>query len=348
MKTVGKALLFLLKWALILVVSVELLAFAIVAVSNFVIYGHIREGSRAIYDPYTLFRSSEGVRKTVNLCPQPGKENRLVWLFGGSTARGSTSDHSKTVASFLAAALNEESSETCWEVINFGENSYNSLLEVQYFEKQLIRRERHPDLVIFYDGANDSVYFAQHRTTDGHHGYRRARGLIESYYKSFFGVFKALNAAFYASFTKEIYDKLMQVHVKVDPQSPELQEHVDEVKHRYNFANKVAACYGAHFLVFWQPAQWVETQDVLVEVREKESRHFINTDRFAAMRENFLVVYGALEESLLDRPYFVDFRNILASRKKVAFKPDGVHLTDYGRQMVAAAMARTLKQRGLL
>lgn len=348
MKTLGKILFFLLKWALVLVVGVELLAFAIVAVSNFVIYGHIREGSRAVYDPYTLFRSSEGVRDTVNVCHQPDRQTRLIWLFGGSTARGSTEDDAKTIASLLVQELNRTSSDICWDVVNFGENSYNSLLEVQYFQKQLIKSDRRPDIVLFYDGANDSVYFAQHRTTEGHHGYRRARGLIESYYKSFFGVFKALNAAFYASFTKELYDKFTQVQVPVEPDDPKLEQHAREVLERYNFVNKVSACYGAHFLVFWQPAQWVETDEVMVEVREKESKHFINTERFASMRENFLTVYGALEQTLEQRPYFVDFRNVLASRKEVAFKPDGVHLTDYGRQMVAKAMVERLRQRGLL
>lgn len=277
MKTLGKALLFIVKWLIILVVSVEILSFAIISVSNFIIYGHIREGSRALYDAYSLFRSSEGVRETVNVCPQEGKETRVIWMFGGSTTRGDTAAEAGTIPSLLARRVNELDQDTCWSVVNFGENSYNSLLEVQYFQKQLIRHDRYPDIVLFYDGANDSVYFAQHRTTEGHHGYRRTSGLIESYYRSFFGVFKALNAAFYASFTKELYDKLMQVQVSIDPQSPALQKHVEQVTRRYNFVNKVAACYGAHFLVFWQPAQWVETQEVLVEVREKESRHFITT-----------------------------------------------------------------------
>lgn len=348
MKTLGKAIFFLLKWVIILVVGVELLAFAIVSVSNYIIYGHIREGSRAIYDPYTLFREFEGPRTTPNVCPQPGKETRLIWMLGGSTTRGNTKEDAVTIPSFLARELNAQSPEYCWEVLNFGENSFNSLLEVQYFEELLIQRDRYPDIVLFYDGANDSVYFAQHRSTEGHHGYRRARGLIESYYKSFFGAFKALNAAFYASSIKELYDKLMQVQFEIDPDGPELRTHVEQVERRYNFVNKVSACYGAHFLVFWQPTQWVETDEVMVEVREKEGKHFINTERFASMRDNFLTVYGALENGLEPRPYFVDFRNVLAQRKEVAFKPDGVHLTDYGREMVAKAMVAVLQQRGVL
>ncbi len=348
MKWLFKSLFFLVKWLIILVLGVELLAFVIVSVSNYVIYGHIREGSRAVYDPYTLFRTAAGQRETVNICPQPGKRTRTVWMFGGSTMRGSTPDDAATIPSVLAREINSEDSSFCWNVLNFGENSYNSLLEVRYFQKQLIHNDHQPDIVIFYDGANDSVYFAQHRTGDGHHGYRRARALIESYYKSFFGVFKSLNAAIYASFSKELYDKLMQVQFDIPADSPELAEHVNNVGQRYDFVNKVAAYYGARFLVFWQPTQWVETEEVMVEVREKESKHFINTDRFGSMRSNFLTVYGALERNLEGRSYFVDFRNVLTARQDVAYKPDGVHLTDLGREIVGKAMAVELRRRGML
>lgn len=348
MKQFFKALFFLFKWALLILISIELLSFAIVSVSNYVLYGHIREGSRAFYDPYTTFRSSEGVRPTLNECSPGANRHFVIWIFGGSTTRGNTEDDAMTLPSQLAAQLNSRNDGVCYEVRNFGENSYNSLLEIQYFEKQLIHNGERPDLVIFYDGANDCVYFAQHRTPDGHHGYRRAKALVESYYKSFFGVFKALNAAIQASFTKELMDKFFQVQVPIDPESKELKEHVKQVGERYAFANKVAACYGARFLVFWQPAQWVEQEDVMVEVREKENKHFINTERFSTMRGNFTTVYEALEASLKNRSYFIDFRNVLTKRKDVAYKADGVHLQDLGRNMVADAMAEVLEERGIL
>ncbi len=348
MKSLVKVVLLLLKWAVLLIIGLELLAFAIVSISNYIIYGHIRDGSRAIYDPYTLFRSSSGVRHTTSFCPQPGKATKTIWMFGGSTMRGSTENDDATIASYLAKEINELNLNTCWSVVNYGENSYNSLMEVQYLQKELIQNDYQPDIVLFYDGANDCVYFAQHRTAEGHHGYRRAKGLIESYYKSFFGVFKALNAAYYASFTKELHDKLMQVQFDINPSSPEFQEHVKQVGKRYTYVNRISACFGAHFLLFWQPAQWVENQEVMVEVREKESRHFINTERFASMRNNFLTTYEALEHSLTDRPYFVDFRNVLTSRQTVGYMPDGVHLTDTGRELVARGMLQVLLQRGLL
>ncbi len=348
MKALFKALFFVVKWLLLLVLGVEMICFIFISVSNYIIYGHIREGSRVVYDPYTLFRNVSGLRPTTPCTAPPGSRELTIWVFGGSTTRGQTDDPDTTIPSYLSQNLNQINPSVCHNVVNFGENSYNSLLEVKSFQKQLITRNDTPDLVIFYDGANESVYFAQHRSTEAHHGYRRAKALIESYHKNFFGVFKSLNAAIQASFAKELYDKLMQVQVPIDPDSPDLREHVELVGKRYSFVNKVASCYGAHFLVFWQPTQWVEQGEVIVEVSEKEKRHFVNTDRFSNMRENFNTVYGAILDDLKSKPYFVNFRDVLVSRKEVAYQPDGVHLTAYGRELVAKAMVQTLRSRGIL
>ncbi len=345
MKLLVKYLFFLIKWLFIMAFSLELISFAIVSASNYIIYGHIREGSKVIYDPYTMFRGKGGIRPTTPCTARPDSPKVRIWVFGGSTTRGQTENDNATIPSYLAQSLNELQPDVCHKVTNFGENSFNSLLEVQYFEKQLIERDDHPDLIIFYDGANESIYFSQHRTPDGHHGYRRARALVESYHKSFFGVFKAVNAALLASFTKEIYDKLMQVKIDLPPDMPELRRHVEDVAKRYAFVNKVSSCYGAHFLVFWQPAQWEEQGEVVLEVKEKEAQHFVNTDRFTNMRNNFTTVYNAISNEIKDRPYFVDFRDVLVKRQQVGYQPDGVHLTDYGREMVAQAMARTLLER---
>ncbi len=336
-----------LKWVFFIALGIELVAFAVISISNYIIYGHIREGSRAMYDAYTLFRSSEDVRPT-RACPNIGATQRLVvWMFGGSTMRGSTDDNDKTIPSYLSAALNRADGP-CYDITNFGENSFNSLLESKYLEKQLIENPQHPDLIVFYDGVNDSIYFAQHRSAYGHHGFRRVNALIESYHKNFFGVFKSINAAVLASFSKELLDKLNQIEFTIDPADQELQRHLDLTEKRYEFINKVAGCYNARFLLFWQPALWAETCDIAFDVRAQEQKEFINTDRFANMKNNFSTVYNALYERLQNKPYFIDMRNVLCARKALAYKPDGVHLTDLGREMVARQMFEVLHERSLL
>ena len=334
------------KWALILVVSVEVLSFLAIVGSNFILYGHAREGSRAKYDPYTLFQMAGGVRQTAhNRVSDNPDLNRTIWMFGGSTMRSDSTSFDKTIASFVAEFLNAEVPSKRFRVINLGVNSFNSLMEVKYLQKAMIERPVAPDMVIFYDGANDAKYFAEHRTPEGHHGYRRVKALIESYYKSWFGLFKPLNAALYSSFTKELYDKIHQVAIPIEPGSPELEQLTATALRRYDYVNKVTHCYGGQFVLLWQPMLWVEqcSHEIPPSVKEREKGFILNADRYKVVRENFVTPYQAVEDKLKDKPYFVDLRNILCKRTVSVYQPDGVHLKDAGRRMVARRIADIIK-----
>jgi lysophospholipase L1-like esterase len=336
----------LIKWALVGVLSIELLSFLIVSATNFVMYGHAREGSRAVYDPYTLFLQSSSVRPTAHNSVSPDvKKNRSIWMFGGSTMRGATDFDERTIPSFLSEYLNSSAGGLHFSIKNFGIDSFNSLLETKYLQKLLIEKSPVPDLIVFYDGANDSKYFLEHRTPYGHHGYRRARALIESYYHSWFGLLKPFNAAVYASFSKELYDRINQVVIPVDRGSTELGAMGSLTERRYDFVNKIARCYGAEFILFWQPMHWVEECAVPRSVTEQEQGLVLAVDRFETMRHNFAVTYTSLAERLQDKPYFISFREIFCDRKVPVYKADGVHLTDDGRRIVARAMGKILEER---
>lgn len=319
------------------------LFFLVITASNYWIYGQLRDGDPVRYDPYTLFVSEKGPRPTAHN-PAPGQPNpgRVLWLFGGSTMNGETDRDEKTIPSFLAAVLNQEEPRLPTAVVNFGEPGFNSLMESKYLQKALIEHSPLPQVIIFYDGANDCAYFAQLRTAAAHHGYRRLRGLVESYHHSFFGLLKPLNAAFYASFTKEFYDKLRQGLIPLEPDSPALRQMVAATEKRYDYINKVAAAFGARFLLFWQPCWWVETAPVAAAVRERED---VVVGRHLALMHNFKVTNEALADRLKAKPYFLDFRNVLCPRTKPVYQRDGIHLQDAGREMVAHAMGAVLKER---
>jgi hypothetical protein len=342
-----RLILSLLKWAVIVLVAVELMSFLVLTLGNLFIYGSVWEGSRVNYDAYTLFQ--EGPRHTANSISAPtgSKDHRVIWMFGGSTMRGSTDDDAKTIPSFLAGILNREEKPRSFKVRNYGENSFNSLLETKYLQKLLIESPNRPDLIIFMDGANECVYFSQNRTAYAHHGYQRVQALIESHRRSLFGLFKTLNAAVYASFTREMYGKLRQTVIPIRPDSEELRNFVEMTVQRYDYVNQQAGFYGAGFLLFWQPILWVENCEVAPPVRKIEQDYAVNKARFLAVRQNFQVTYQALAERLRDKPYFIDFQNILCSRTAPVYKPDGVHLQDDGRIMVARQMSRVLKERWL-
>ena len=338
MKRIFRILFTSLKWLIAVLIMVEIASFLAISISNYWIYGQLRDGEPVHYDPYALFL--EGDRTTYNN-PAPGKSLQTFWLFGGSTMRGATDFDDRTLPSYLAKIWNREEPEQPTTMVNCGEDGFNSIMESKYLQKLLIEKPP-PKLIIFYDGGNDCTYFAQHRTPYGHQGYERLQGMIEDYHRSFFGLLKPLNAAVWSSFTREIYDKMREGVFRIDPHDPELRKFVDSCEQRYDYVDKVASSFGAKFLLIWQPCWWAETKPVAAAVRSREG---IIMSKKSALRDNFVLTYNALMERLKDKPYFINFRNVLCSRTEPIYQPDGIHLLDVGREIMAQHFNQVLKDR---
>ena len=127
------------KWTVITLLCVEVAAFITITGMNYVIYGIPREGARW-YHPYAMFLNQQGVRPTLNNSSSAAPDkNRVLWLLGGSTMRASTPADDKTIPSFLAKELNSGGGALHFTVFNFGEHSFNSLLEASIRTKAAYR-----------------------------------------------------------------------------------------------------------------------------------------------------------------------------------------------------------------
>lgn len=337
----------ILLWIVIAAVCVEAACFGAITLLNAIIYDNLREGPRAVYDPYALFLQHGGIWPTMGIAQAENPDDdRIVWFFGGSTMRAGNSPFHTSIPSYVATELNAGPGPVRYNCFNFGVNSFNSLLETKYLQKLLIEFPFRPDLVVFYDGANDANYFTLYKDPYGHEGMDRVQGLLESYFKTPVGILKPLCAAWYASFTREMYSKLAYAMTPLDPDSPLLQEYVDLTVKRYDHVAKVTAAYGSRFLLFLQPLYWGETcQDMDPEVRRTEETAILGRRSFPHVRQNVLIVYAALEKALSEKPYFVNLQNALCSRTAPAYTPDGVHQTESGREDVARAMLPILRER---
>lgn len=118
-----------------------------------------RKGRR--FRPYYLWRSrkqkgkyinvdSHGVRKTWN--PDTKNKSLNIWFLGGSTTWGSGARDDYTIPSQVSRMLDEAGIKA--KVTNFGDTGYVFSQEIIYLMEALRLRDA-PDLVIFYDGAND-------------------------------------------------------------------------------------------------------------------------------------------------------------------------------------------------
>lgn len=320
--------------------GVELAAFCIVSLTNVILYGHIREGSRAIYDPYALFLQTSPERLTLGNAPQGSNgDTKTVWMFGGSTMRGSTDDDGRTIPSFAAAILNQKGGSHRYVIRNFGINSFNSLMESKYLQKLLIEERNRPDLILFYDGANDSKYFVEFRTPDAHHGYSKVKGVIESYYGAWLGFLKPVHAALYASFTYELWGRLNQVALPLSSKDPELAQMVERTMRRYEAVERMAAGFGSRFLLAWQPMRWTQDCAAVPDARSSDGKQALPVAALEQMANNFRAVYGPLRDGLANRSYFYDLSAALCAQGFESYQIDGVHLTDEGRRAVAARLA---------
>ncbi|WP_300160511.1 SGNH/GDSL hydrolase family protein [Solidesulfovibrio sp.] len=338
----------ILKWAVIGVVCLEALSFAVITTTNWIIYGNLREGPKAVYDAYSLFLMENGVWPTAHATyvDNHPELSKVIWFFGGSTMRASSAPYPLSIPSLVAKDLNAREKPYAFNCFNFGVNSFNSLLESKYLEKQFIEFPIRPNLVVFYDGANDANYFAVQKTPYAHEGRERVQGVIESYYKSGYGILKPVNAAYFASFTRELLQKLLYTAKPVEPDSPELASFVELTVKRYDFVARLCAAEGASFLLVLQPLYWVETCPGLdADVAAKEKETILGRKTFPHVRQNFMTVYAALERALAGKPYFVNLRDALCDRNAPAYTADGVHNTDAGREAIAAAMLPAIRAR---
>lgn len=345
LKRAGSLVFKVLKWVFVAAVSIEALCFIAITLSNLVIYGHAWEGSRSAYDSHAIFHQQPTPRATsFNAVSPRADHNRIIWMLGGSTTRNSDADDDTTIASLVAQRLNQQGSPLYFTVRNYGQNSYNSLLEVQLLQEFLIRQSPPPSLIVMYDGANEAAYLGQYRTVDGHYGYRRLRALITGYRNNPLGIFKAFNAFWYASATRELYDKLHQVALPLTKGSALVKDYVDLLERRYQYIDRIARAHGARLVVCWQPTAWTEAKGAAKAVRGRED---LLADRtgLGVFQGNMRVVYSAVLTRLASKPYFIDLSKVLEQRTEPAYRSDGVHLMEAGRRMADGLMPFFAKPR---
>lgn len=119
---------------------------------------------RNLYDPYLTFRPGDQTGRYLNVSDQVrrsyetsvGGDPLVVWFFGGSTMFGVGQRDDHTIASEIVRLA--EADDIAVEAVNFGMSAYVNWQETLLFLEQLQKRAA-PDLVVFYDGANDvSLY----------------------------------------------------------------------------------------------------------------------------------------------------------------------------------------------
>jgi lysophospholipase L1-like esterase len=136
-------------------------------------FKEFRSTSEARWTPYVYWRrppfngqyihvDAGGIRRTVHLGSRhaQGSGTVRIAMFGGSTLWGTGARDAFTIPSLLAAELQKHGVAT--EITNYGESGYVSTQEVILL-MTVLQKGDIPQLVIFYDGVNDTYSAYQER-----------------------------------------------------------------------------------------------------------------------------------------------------------------------------------------
>jgi hypothetical protein len=101
----------------------------------------------------TINIDSNGIRATIPFYTQSNNTISTIWM-GGSTVWGFGVNDENTIPSLFSNLGNSK-----YSVSNFGESGYSAFQSSVFLNKSLIVNEARPDLVISYDGVNNSPSF---------------------------------------------------------------------------------------------------------------------------------------------------------------------------------------------
>lgn len=307
----------------------------------------LREGYD--YKAYTVWRShpfhgqavnieEDGLRRTYHSHCEANEYT--IWLFGGSTMRGNGSPDWGTIPSQLAGMFENAGQPAC--VRNFGEGAWVSTQEVTQLMLALKSENRKPNLVIFYDGANDMYVPYQSGRADVHMNFDTIEKQFESQRSVRNGGFRYLLQTNTVQFIFSLAAKGAQHQGDRAIPNSNLEGLAKASVNNY-FANMevveaLGRQYGFHYAFFWQPV--VYTSHKTLAGDEQQIRQ---SKKLAHLAAWVPVVYDQVRGQ--QRPNFYDLTNTFDQNTENVFL-DWCHVTMTGNQLIATKMFAVVRPNG--
>jgi lysophospholipase L1-like esterase len=311
------------------------------------------------WEPYVYWRrkphkgkhiniDADGIRLTNNAQQSHGKEARLlrVFMFGGSTMWGAGARDSFTIPSILAKLLDGQGLSV--EIINFGQTGYVSTQGFVTLLLQL-RRGNIPDVVVFYEGVNDT-YSAYQNGVAGipQNEINRVKEfnlLAPRRLRDVTTIFidDILDNLSIVRFTKGLMSRLdLLRETKPLPARSTLdvggeylaQQVVDVYMGNMAVVKGLAQSFKFRCLFYWQPTIFQKN-----ELSDHE-RHVYDARRDQDIKDFYTKVYSAMRNAHHDNT-FHDISGIFSDVREPVYT-DWFHLTERGNDRIAQTMANDL------
>lgn len=296
-----------------------------------------------VYWRYTPYKGhyinidEKGLRRTWNTGISRRKR---IFVFGGSTVWGTGVRDDFTIPSFISRILSLEKGLNV-EVINFGQSGYVTTQEIIALLR-LLQNGQIPDLVIFYDGINDSFSAFQSREAgipqnefnryaefnSGRSILLSARNLIVNS-----ATLRGMKGFMNRLKRKRIIDESMSLSNNTSNFNKLLYDKVVEVyQANIRYANQIAREFKFKTLFYWQPTVFTKGDNKSSYENVQELTRFEVRDEF--LRVNKII--GKITHS-----NFTDLSNIFKDYKEPLYV-DEFHLGEKGNELIARYMVQDI------
>ena len=319
----------------------------------------VEKGRTLRWQPYVYWRrtprrgqyiniGSDGLRKTINVSMSEGASPPIkVFMFGGSTMWGLGAGDDSTIPSIFAEEAKNKG-VNC-EVVNFGQYAYVNTQEVIELMLQL-QKGNIPDVVIFYDGVNDTFSGFQ-LSVPGlpHDEIRREKEfcLLERKELQTLAVQSAIRQL---STMRFLHGVLQKTGLRRDNFQPIPLEYEKAVADKGALAHAVAEtylnniklvqvlaqAYGFAPLFYWQPVIYAKRY-----LTEYERQSLELDVHYPGMKEFYQDTYATLRQSsagLNKNIAFHDISTIFSDAREPIFV-DFNHMGGKGNSLIARRMA---------
>ncbi len=322
----------------------------------------IEKGRSMRWHPYTYWRRSprqgelisitaEGLRKTTNITTTTTPATK-VFMFGGSTLWGLGTEDKETIPSLLAKEASDQGINC--EVVNYGQYAYVSTQGVVELMRQL-QQGNIPDVVVFYDGTNDTFGAFQLGLAGLPHD--------EHYREKEFGLLRrpelypaAAQSAIRNLATMRFLDgalkKIGLRHNDFQPVSMEYEKPLADKKvlargvvetylQNVRLVQALSKSYGFKCVFYWQPVLF--TKPHLTEYERKSLEMDFS---FPGMKEFYLDTYRNIQQCSVDLEKEIAFHDIslIFQDTREPIYTDFNHMGDKGNRVIARRMIQDMEQ----
>jgi hypothetical protein len=317
---------------------------------------HLRRKKPTVYVPFRIWgvknwhgkyiNNDQGVigdwRRTINPASCDALRRVTVWTFGGSTMYGTAVPDWATIPSYLSREMNAAGSRDCVVVSNFGVEGYVTDQELILLAEQL-KAGGHPDIVIFYDGVNDSsLAWPPSVPPDAHFSFRTVKTRVEG---SLSGRLDFLQKSYAVRLAAE---GLARLHSErsfaslISKTQPNVFTTLDNYEANMRLVRALSEVYKFKLYCFWQPMLIYGHKPLVPFEQQMATRDGSGISVESAWFLTIAAVYREAERHAVSNGNFVFLGGLFDSTREPIYV-DEAHLGPRGNELAAQAIASYIR-----